>query len=77
MVDQHGDVIYGYFRSTRRDKPRLSSKFRCIRTLDFYVLEEEFIFLSFSTHQWYRLQCKTENYEQGVWLEVCGFGQGL
>jgi len=52
VVNHHGNVIYGYLRPTRHDKPRLNSKFRCVRTLDFYILEEEFIFLSFSTHEW-------------------------
>jgi len=53
VIRDHGNVIYGYFRPTRHDRRQLRSKYRCIRTLDFYELEQEFIFLSFSTHEWY------------------------
>jgi len=51
-VSHHGNVINAYYQPSSIDKPRLSSKFRCVRTLDFYILEEEFIYLSFSTHEW-------------------------
>ena len=52
VSDDRGEVISGYYRRRVNSKPHLHNEYKCVEVLQRSDYKEEYIMLSFATHDW-------------------------